>query len=1006
MALPLTLALLGVTVLLTPLLTRTLGRQAGWPLAAIYLAAAALLAPTAATVLDGETVAWSRPWIDSLDVSFALRADGLGIVFAAIALVIGAVVFVYSTAYLDPGPNTSFYILMAAFTFSMVGLVLADDLVLLFICWELTSLASFFLIARSGGAGHPASMRTLLMTFVGGLALLAAVAAIVLRLGTTSMTEVLGSEVWQQEPGFAALVATLVAVAAFTKSAQVPFHVWLPDAMAAITPVSAYLHAAAVVKAGIFLMLRFSPAFHEVATWNALLITVGLATAVVGGFTAARQSDIKKLMACSTVSQLGFITAAVGVGTEHALAAAVLHTIAHALFKSGLFMMVGVVDHAAHTRELSRMPRLVGAMPGSFAVMLLGCASMAGIPPMLGFISKEQLLTAYGEAPFGAAAGYLALAVGALATVLTVLYCGRILLGCFTDGDPDGEVSPVSTVMIGAAALPIVAGLPLALVVSVLDHPVAAAAAAAGVPHEVHLALWHGLTLELGVTVIILVVGGALIAARARLAPFLDGRRLTPDGATVLGALAEGTRRVGDLVAAPTRADHPSRHATPMMLSLAAVALGGTLVLLDELAAQPLQDDLSRPFDLLVLCLVTLATFGVATARSRLAATLCLSGVGILATAQIMALGAPDVGLTQLLVECLTIIVIMLVLQKLPRTFGSVAKDGPRLLGGRLVVAVLAGASVAVGTWALTSRRPRSEISRYYLEEGPEITSGANVVNTILVEFRALDTLGELAVLGMAGVAVVALFSSVRHEFIDPPPDKNRWYEAPPEVPLRGEGSTAHRAIHRAWPNAASLQLMVRGVTPVLAIMSAYLLWRGHNAPGGGFIAALVASAIVGLIYLSTSRDRQIGPPRMPLYLIGGGLITAIGSGLWGLLAAEQFLQPLHGEAVGQHWTTSLVFDIGVYAAVLGLVVVTFNLLGTSEGAEPRPGEEWTRERVDEAVLGEIAGPMDSVRGESLEEQAEIDAELADELRSEASRRVGVRTQHVSRGVPPRELGR
>ena len=994
--LPLTLVLLGVVVALTPLLTRALGRRAGWPLAVAYLGAAALLVPVARAVLGGEAPSWSREWMPSLGVSLALRADGLGIVFAAIALLVGAVVFAYSTAYLGEGRQTSFYWLMTTFTLAMVGLVLADDLVVLFICWELTSLASFLLIARSGTSGEGASMRTLLITGVGGLFLLAAVAAIVGRLGTTSLTEVLGSPVWADDPAFATVVAVLVALAAFTKSAQVPFHVWLPDAMAAITPVSAYLHAAAVVKAGIFLMLRFSPALRDVPAWQVLLVVGGLATAVVGGFAAARQRDLKKLMACSTVSQLGFITAAIGIGTTFALAAAVLHTIAHALFKSGLFMMIGVIDSASGTRDLRRVPRLVGAMPGSFVVLVLGCASMAGIPPMLGFISKEQIFAALREAPAGEGVGLLALAVAAGAAVLTVVYCGRVVLGGMVDGDTTKQPRPVSRVMIGSAALPIVVGLPLALGVGVLDGPVGAATHAAthdAAAHDTHLALWHGVTLELLVTFAVLGLGGLLVAQRRALAPFADGRRLTPDGASVMGAMTRVTTAAGERLVALTRVDHPSRHAAIILVVLSAVVLGGVVVVRDEIAAAPLQPGLSRPVDAVILVLVTLATIGVAVTRSRLAATLCLSGVGILATAQIMALGAPDVGLTQLLVECLTIIVIMLVLQKLPTTFGSPRRDGDGRLVGRVVISLVSGLAVAVGTWALTSRRPRSEVGTYYLEQGPEITAGSNIVNTILVEFRALDTLGELAVLGMAGVAVVALLSSIRHDYIDPPPARNRWYEPPPEVPLTGEGTTAHRAIHEAWPNTVALQLMVRVATPVLAIISAYLFWRGHNAPGGGFIAALAASAIVALLYLSTSRDRQIGPPRLPLYLVGGGVVIAVGSGLWGLAAKGAFLEPLHGEALGQHWTSSMVFDLGVYLAVLGLVLVTVNLLGTSEGDAPGPGEEWTRERADEAVEGELHGPLDTVRGESPDPAGE-------------GRRVGVRTHHVAEGVPPREVGR
>ncbi len=337
----LTIIALAALVVLTPFLTRLMGRATGWPLAAAYFGVAALFTPTAAEVMTGTTPEVTLPWAPSLGVDMALRADGIGVIFTYIALIIGAIVFVYSTAYLPQGPGTlSFYWLMVVFTFSMVALVLSNDLIVLFICWELTSLASFFLIARSGSPGQAPSLRTLFITFIGGLTLLVAVGVTIAVTGTTNLHEALVSDVWANQPAVTTLVAVLVAIAAMTKSAQFPFHSWLPDAMAAATPVSAYLHAAAVVKAGIFLMMRFSPAFHATPAWNVILISAGLITAFIGGWFALNQHDVKKLMAYSTVSQLGLITAVIGVGTEAAIAAAALHVIAHALFKSGLFMMV------------------------------------------------------------------------------------------------------------------------------------------------------------------------------------------------------------------------------------------------------------------------------------------------------------------------------------------------------------------------------------------------------------------------------------------------------------------------------------------------------------------------------------------------------------------------------------------------------------------------------------------------------------------------------------------
>lgn len=1086
-----TVLILAGTVALTPLLDRMMGRAACWVLAALYLVAAGALLPAASAVLAGRpedpAASFSVPWAPQWGVDFALRADGVGIVFAMIALVIGAVVLAYSARYLDPGRQLSFSLVMALFTLSMVGLVLADDLVLLFITWELTSIASFLLIARSGKAGQAASMRTLLITFLGGLSLLTAVSLMVWKLGTTSVSEILASDVWAPGDGFTTLIALLVAFAACTKSAQFPFHVWLPDAMAAATPVSAYLHAAAVVKAGIFLLLRFSPAFHDVLAWNVVLIVAGLITAFVGGFLALQQPDLKKLMAYSTVSQLGLIVTVIGVGTEVAILAAVLHTIAHALFKSGLFMMVGVIDHSVHTRELRRMPVLWRALPATFIVTVLGCMSMAGLPPLLGFVSKESLLTGALDAPGAAWIGWV-VALGVTgASVITFAYCAKIVLGAFVDGrDPalDDVPAPADTrgpagtaahgptgtaahgragadgpatdetgavihgsdahrpepLLLWPAALPILAGLPLALVVGVLDTPVGRAVETAlGIEGaEPHLAFWHGLTPELGLTAGVIVLGTLIALGRHRILPALEARPFPYDGARVLAGVDRLAERIAAVLVRPIAADDPMRHLGAIVIAFATVLLGSLLVLWSDLA--PLTRGMNQPIDAVLLVLITAAVLVVCTRRDRIGAAVSLSAVGILATVQILSLGAPDVALTQLLVESLTIIVIMLVLQRLPRRFAAPGQPSRRWA---LVPAVLVGLAAGAGTFMFMGRRGRSEVAEYYIANAEEITGGYNIVNVILVEFRALDTLGELSVLGMAGVAIVAVLSSVRDRFIDPPEpvaqmpfarkrarrsrsgatrggaeataarrssrgaettagrtgtaavsaataDEEEGHDLRPA--LREPGTAAHRAIISAWSNSAALQLMVRVVAPILAVISALLFWRGHNAPGGGFIAALVGSAIVALLYLSTSSDRQIGPPRVPLYLIGGGVVVALGAGFLGF-AKGGFLEPIHGYLGGVHLTTSMIFDVGVYFAVLGLVMIAVNLLGVS-GAEGGPSSgEGTRERVDEAVEGELPGPLETTRGEPVETGA-------------PRRKVGVGTSHLTSGTKPKEVGR
>ena len=979
------IALLVLAFFANPLLVRFLGRNAGWPLAAIYVAAAVVEAPAAGVVATGERPAWDVEWLPTLGIRLAFAADGLGLVFSFMALLIGAAVFIYSTRYLPAGRNYAFYQVMTAFTLSMQALVLADDLVVLFICWELTSLASFLLIASAGKAGEGASMRTLLITFVGGVLLLLAVAAIWWRTGTTSLSVALAHEVWSSDPGFTTLIAILVALAGFTKAAQFPFHVWLPDAMAAITPVSAYLHAAAVVKAGIFLLLRFSPAFHGNVVWNGLLIAVGLVTTCIGGYFALEQTDAKKLMAYSTVSQLGLLTASIGLGTEAGIAAAVLHTVAHALFKSGLFMMVGVVDHATGTRDLRRFPpKLYRRMPFSFAVMALGCASMAGIPPMLGFVSKEAILASLLGAPGASWTGWAAFLIAVLGSVLTFLYCARVLLGIFCDGtDEKRPVHMHDPLLIASAALPILVSVLLVFWLGDLANPVrlAAGAALGGTGPPIHLSLWHGPGPELYATLTILVLGTVLAWRRKQLADWVLRHRFPLNGSKAMWHIADWIRRFGALQARAVASDTPTRHIIPILGSLGVLGTVGSCAahsagIRDQLPG------LTKSIDVVVFILITAATIGVCISRVRIAAVLSLSAVGILATVQILALGAPDVALTQLLVESLNIIVIMLVLQRLPINF-PVRRRGRNLL--TLAASVLVGAGVAALTWALTARRDKSDLAKEFLERTKELASGDNVVNVILVEFRGFDTMGELSVLAMTAVAILALLSTVRDRYIDPPGDD------PYLVPVtalqinQNPRSRAHRAIMDAWPNAVSLQVMLRFMTPLLIVLSAVLFWRGHNSPGGGFNAALVASSLVGLIYLSTSKDRSVGPHRLPLFLVGGGVMLAVATGFLDLFLAGSFLQPIHGEILGVHLTTSTIFDAGVYLAVVGLILVSFNVLGATRGTQA--GGEGTRERIDELLEGELPGPLETVRGER-------------------PHRPAIRTRFIAEGNRPKETKR
>ncbi|MCD2262746.1 DUF4040 domain-containing protein [Dietzia aurantiaca] len=988
----LAIAAAGLAALLAWPLTRWLGRGAGWPLAILYLLGAfALLSPLSLALADIPTEVVRIPWVPARDWTLDLFADPTGLFFAMLALVIGAVVLIYSTAYLPGRPrgearggsqHYGFYQLMTLFTVSMLGLVLTDSLILLFVCWELTSLASFALIANSGRKAYSSALRTLVVTIVGGLVLLAAVVAIWLRTGTTSISQVLGHEVWATDPGFTAAVAVAVAVAAFTKSAQFPFHFWLPDAMAAITPVSAYLHAAAVVKAGIFLLMRFSPIFHDVAVWNALLVTVGMGTAVMAAVFALQKTDLKQLMAYSTVSQLGWIIATIGIGTQAALAAAALHTLAHALFKSGLFMLVGVVDHEAGSRDIRDLGPLWRRMPWTFGATVLGAAAMAGIPPTLGFVSKESMLTAFGEAAGGnSVAVTVLLAAAVVGAILTFLYCARIVMGGFLGRyarDPqatagaDRPAVPDTTDVHEApvrlwlpAALPAVIGLPLALDVGILDAPMAAIARAAAGPfgwtpiqrgfaeyralpagfgeadldYSPHLSLWHGFTLELGLTALILVVGALLVWQHRVLDRALDRELLPFTGAAVLESMMRGTVSAGRALLRPTASDSPARHAGALIATVCVYGVGlGGWAFATEATLPARLGDLDRTIDVVLLIVVVLAVIGLCTARSRLAAVVLLSAVGIAVTIQIFGLGAPDVGLTQLLVEALTIIMFMLVLRRLPKDF--IAPTRTRRTAA-IVLGVASGLVATAAALVFSGRRERSPIGMYLLENGPDITGGANVVNTILVEFRALDTFGEVSVLGVAGIAILAVLGSVRSRASNNTVDNQDDDFLPGTEQATGKAETA---LEDADRNTMPLRLLSRGVAPTLAVVSVLLLWRGHNEPGGGFIAALVASCAFALYYLSRESDSPVSKPSTPVTFIGGGLILAGLTGVGGYALGE-FLEPAHWYILGQHISSALFFDLGVFFGVLGLVMTAFNTLGAEGTAvDAVPGTDQTVE--------------------------------------------------------------
>lgn len=997
--------ILTVALVLVPALVRLLDRDAGWPLAALFTALAVWIVADpdlARGVVNGRSATWSTTWLPDVlpgggDISLALRLDGLSLFFVLLALVVGAAVFAYSTRYLHRTTEhhgdgvMSFYVLMTAFMASVVLLFLADDVTVLFIAWELVSLASFFLIARAGRSGEPGAMRTLLLTFTGGLSLLVALGIAVATTGTTSLSGIIASDAWGEDAVRTGVVAALVALAGFSKAAQFPFHAWLPEAMAAITPVSAFLHAAAVVKAGIYLLLRFSGVFHDVTVWNLMLIISGMFTAVTAAVFAIQKPDLKKLTAYSTVSQLGWIVATIGVGTPVALAAAVVHTAAHALFKSSLFMIIGVIDHQAGSRDLRDLGVLWRRMPWTFTGAVVAAACMAGIPPTLGFVSKEGMLAAFEDAPVGSGGQIVLLTAAGIGAVATLLYSAKYVLGAFIDGrpvdpdspdgaervpspstKPDEAVREASPVFWLPAVLPAVASVPAVCVLSFWDGPLTAVVAATGVggadEHHSHLAFWHGWTVPLWITVAVIVVGVALLFARHRIFPAMERRHLLPfTGAGFISLTVQLANRWGRLANMPGASLNPNRHLIwifAMVLVLAGAAFLDEEGLHQLGSLPPRVDGIDRLGDLAGLVMVLLVVIAIISTRSRFGSVILVGVAGAAVSWIMLTLGAPDVALTNLMVEFVVTVFLMLVVRHQPRLF---LREGQNRAKFGVVAATVVGLVVFVGSWLLIGRHGRPELAMWYLENGPEESGANNIVASIIVEFRGFDTLGELCVLGMAGIVIAAIVGSVPRS----------------PVPGYGPGSTSQlfrrkgttkfpdvhnvpelapfysRYLRSTYLNSVLGRMVMWPMAAVLVIYSAAVFWRGHQSPGGGFLAALVLALGIVFWYLVQPTSRTVGGKNLGYRIIGTGMLLALSTGLVGYLASDGggFLTPIHGHIGSEHVTTSLVFDAGVYLAVIGTVIVVVNMLG----GRNRPGADPNRTTKASPVESDAPSTMAAV---------------------------------------------
>jgi multicomponent Na+:H+ antiporter subunit A len=914
---------------LTPLLVRALGREAGYVGAGVLAGVAAWLAGAGPAVLDGDAVTGEVAWLPQVGVSFALRMDALGLLFALIVLGIGAVVLAYSARYFGPHQQAKASRYLALLTFfagAMLGLVLADDVIVLFVFWELTSVSSFFLIGGLG-EGKQGATRAFLTTTLGGLALLAAAILLSVVAGTASLAELTADPSAVVTSPLAPAIVALVVLAVATKSAQVPFHYWLPGAMVAPTPVSTYLHAATMVKAGIYLVFRTSGILGEVPLWTPTLVLLGGVTAVFAAVTAMKQDDLKGLLAYSTVSQLGMMVLLLGVGSPLAMATAAVYTLSHALYKATLFMTVGIVDHEVGARSLRELGGLRRVLPWTAAAGGLAAVSMAGLPPLLGFVAKEEAFASLLEAPGPAWVGPVGATLAVVASFGTFAYSGRYYLGTF-EGPlrTPGHRAPLSFDL--PPMVTALGGVLLGLTVPVLD-PLANGVArdTVGASPDLHLALWHGLTPPLGLSVLVVAVGGLLVARAAQVAELQD-RTLVPSGAGLFDRSYDGFLRLGERVGRTADSDAPASYLVPV-LAAALVVTGAVVVALDLATLGPPAP--SEGADLVVLALLVGAVGTAVKARGRLAAIAALGLSGFTVAVWFVLLGAPDLALTQLLIETLTVALVVVVFRRLPGIFPDAGRRRRALAS---TLAVLVGVGAAGATYLAAGRRELSEIGSRLLTEGEGLTGGGNVVNTILVDFRALDTMGEIVVLAVAALGLVAMVRFVRVDPVPPPRqlDEAADLSAEPELGdarFGGAGMIGSQILRTANVLLA----------PAMLVASLWLLVRGHDAVGGGFIGGLVAGSAVILWYFSLGHTEVFHRrTTRTIPMVAVGVLVAVGYGLVGLAISGAFLDgaklpaPIVGEVAA-----SLVFDVGVYLVVVGLVAAIVRHLGQGVGPHDLP---------------------------------------------------------------------
>ena len=898
-------------------------------------------------VRDGGVLLESYAWVPAIGLDIVLRVDGFAWIFAVIVTVIGVLVCLYARYYMAPDdPVARFYALFLAFMGAMLGIVMSGNLLQLVVFWEATSLVSFLLIGywhHRVDAQRGARM-ALVVTGAGGLCLLAGVILLGHIAGSYELDVVLGAGDLVRAHRLYPVTLVLILAGAFTKSAQFPFHFWLPRAMAAPTPVSAYLHSATMVKAGVFLLARLWPVLSGTEWWFWLVAGTGGLTLLLGAFIAMFQNDLKRLLAYSTISHLGLITLLFGLNSPLAAVAGVFHIINHATFKASLFMAAGIVDHETGTRDISRLNGLIRAMPRTGALALVATAAMAGVPLLNGFLSKEMF---FAETIYVSSQPWVGWSMPVLATVASVfavVYSLRFGYDIFF-GEPSTDLprtpeeaprwmrTPVLLLVATCLVVGIVPGLSIGPALAAAARPVVG-----GELPAYSLVVWHGVTPPLVMSVIAIcggIVGYLWLRRRQERGELLDtpllsrlsGRQLFEN---VLLGLTRGSRAF--LRACSTRRMQPQLFTVvALTVVLAVLAARGVPLEWGDRARLPP----SQPFVLLWIIGMVCAVGAAAMAKfHRLVAITLMGGAGLVTCLTFAWFSAPDLALTQIVVEIVTTTLFLLGLRWLPMRHEGVPERHPlrgRLRRGRdLVLAALFGSGMAALAYAMLTRPAPQSISPFFLQRALPEGGGTNVVNVMLVDFRALDTLGEITVLGAVALTVYALLRRFR------PPAESVARPSQQRAVAVDRGTTDLVTPSREDDAGGYLlvpAVIARLLLPVALVVAAHFFLRGHNEPGGGFVAGLVVAIALLMQYLvSGTRWVEARVPLRPARWIATGLLLAAGTGLGALLLGYPFLTSHTAHAVlpwvGEvHLPSATFFDLGVLAVVVGATLLILTAL-------------------------------------------------------------------------------